>query len=90
MEIAKLEAELKNLIVSSLLLSDLKPDDILSDMPLFAGGLALDSIDALEIGVEIEKKYGIKIDPDAESTKENFATIMSLARFVSNQMHAKV
>jgi acyl carrier protein len=47
------------------------------------GGLELDSIDALEIGVEIQKKYGVKIDPEDEHLQEHFRTVRSLAKFVS-------
>ena len=63
-----LEAELKELIVASLFLEDVSRQSMTSDEPLFGdAGLALDSIDALEIGVEIQKKYGVKIDPKIEN-----------------------
>ena len=79
-----LEAELKELIVASLFLEDVTPADIDSDEPLFGdAGLALDSIDALEIGVEIQKKYGVKIDPEDENLPEHFRSVRSLALFVS-------
>jgi acyl carrier protein len=79
-----LETELKELIVASLFLEDVSPADIDSDEPLFGdGGLALDSIDALEIGVEIQKKYGVKIDPEDEKLPEHFRNVRSLALFVS-------
>jgi acyl carrier protein len=80
-----LEAELKELIVASLFLEDVAPADIDSDEPLFGdGGLALDSIDALEIGVEIQKKYGVKIDPEDEHLSDHFRTVRTLATFVSS------
>jgi acyl carrier protein len=80
-----LEAELKDLIVASLFLEDVVPGDIDSDEPLFGdGGLALDSIDALEIGVEIQKKYGVKIDPEDEHLSDHFRTVRTLAKFVSS------
>ncbi len=80
----QLEAELKALIVSSLFLENVTAADIDSDEMLFGDdGLALDSIDALEIGVEIQKKYGVKIDPEDESLPEHFRTVRSLAKFVS-------
>jgi acyl carrier protein len=79
-----LEAELKELIVASLFLEDVSPADIDSDEPLFGdAGLALDSIDALEIGVEIQKKYGVKIDPEDENLPEHFRSVRALALFVS-------
>jgi acyl carrier protein len=79
-----LEDELKKLIVDSLLLEDVKPCDIDSEEPLFGDtGLALDSIDALEIGVQIQKTYGVKIDPEDENISEYFRNVRSLAKFVS-------
>jgi acyl carrier protein len=81
----ELESEIKELIVSSLMLEGVSPADIDSEEPLFGdGGLALDSIDALEIGVEIQKKYGIKIDPEDEHMQEYFRNVRSLALFVSS------
>jgi acyl carrier protein len=80
-----LEAELKELIVASLFLEDVSPSDIDSDAPLFGDtGLALDSIDALEIGVEIQKKYGVRIDPEDKNLRDHFRSVRSLALFVSN------
>ncbi len=81
----QLEAEIKELIVSSLMLEDVKPSEIDSEEPLFEdGGLGLDSIDALEIGVEIQKKYGVKIDPEDERITEYFRNVRSLAKLVSS------
>jgi len=81
----ELESEIKELIVSSLMLEGISPADIDSEEPLFGdGGLALDSIDALEIGVEIQKKYGVKIDPEDEHMQEYFRNVRSLALFVSS------
>jgi acyl carrier protein len=80
-----LESEIKELIVASLMLEDVSPADIDSEEPLFGDqGLALDSIDALEIGVEIQKKYGVKIDPEDERIQEYFRNVRSLAQFVSS------
>jgi acyl carrier protein len=81
---SQLEAEIKVLIVSSLMLEGVSPPDIDSEEPLFGdAGLALDSIDALEIGVELQKKYGVKIDPEDERVAEYFRNVRSLAAFVS-------
>lgn len=81
-----LEDELKELIVTSLQLEDVKPSDIGSEEPLFGdSGLALDSIDALEIGVQIQKKYGVKIDPEDEHISEYFRDVRSLANYVSSK-----
>jgi acyl carrier protein len=80
----ELESELKELIVASLYLEDIAPSDIDSVEPLFeGGGMALDSIDALEIGIAIQKKYGVKIDPDDKDVKEHFRSVRSLAALIS-------
>jgi acyl carrier protein len=80
----ELETELKQLIVASLCLQDVSPSEIDSEEPLFGDeGLALDSIDALEIGVEIQKKYGVKIDPEDENIEAHFSNIRALAKFVA-------
>jgi acyl carrier protein len=80
----ELETELKELIVASLFLEDIAPADIESAEPLFeGGGLELDSIDALEIGIAIQKKFGVKIDPDDKDVKEHFRSVRSLAAFIS-------
>ena len=82
-----LEAEIKELIVSSLMLEDVKSSDIDSEEPLFGDtGLALDTIDALEIGVQIHKKYGVKIDPEDENISAHFRCVRSLANFVSSKI----
>ena len=67
------------------MLEGVSPSDIDSEEPLFGdAGLALDSIDALEIGVELQKKYGVKIDPEDERITEYFRNVRSLAAFVSS------
>lgn len=81
----QLEAEIKELIVSSLMLENVRPSEIDSEELLFDdAGLGLDSIDALEIGVEIQKKYGVKIDPEDERITEHFRNVRSLAKLVSS------
>jgi acyl carrier protein len=80
-----LEDELRELIVAALQLEDVKPSDIDPEEPLFGdSGLALDSIDALEIGVQIQKKYGVKIDPEDEHVSEYFRSVRSLANYISS------
>jgi acyl carrier protein len=79
----QLEAEIKELIVEALVLEDLIPADIVSDQPLFVEGLGLDSIDALEIAVVLEQRYGVVVDDDAEANRERFASVRSLAQFVA-------
>ncbi|MBV9250640.1 MAG: acyl carrier protein [Acetobacteraceae bacterium] len=81
-----LETDLKRLITSCLKLEDLSPDDISSEEPLFGtGGLGLDSIDALELGVAIRKTYGLRIETVSEEVKAHFSTVRSLAAFIRSQ-----
>lgn len=77
-----LESQIKQLIVETLKLEEISPDEIDSDEPLFVDGLGLDSIDALELGVAIRKSYDIKIESASGELKEHFANVRSLARFV--------
>ncbi|HIZ87747.1 MAG TPA: acyl carrier protein [Candidatus Coprenecus pullistercoris] len=80
----ELVQELKREIVSALNLEDVNPEDIVSDAPLFGDeGLGLDSIDALELIVLMEKKYGIKLDNPAKG-REIFASVDSMARFITD------
>lgn len=78
-----LEHEIKELIISSLSLEDLRPEDIASDAPLFVEGLGLDSIDALELGVALQKRYGVTMSADAAETRRHFSSVGALARFVA-------
>lgn len=78
----KLEAELKELIVDALMLEDTRAHDIDSDQALFAEGLGLDSIDALELAMAIDKKYGVRIKADDEVNRQIFANVKSLAEYV--------
>lgn len=74
--------ELKEQIIKALNLEEMTPDDIDTDAPLFGEGLGLDSIDALELIVLIEKQYGIKLANPAEG-KEIFKSVATIADFVS-------
>jgi len=73
--------ELKVLIIKNLKLEDIAPADIDSAAPLFGSGLGLDSIDALELVVGLEKTYGFRI-PDEDVGKEAFASVNALADYV--------
>jgi len=79
-----LEQELKTLIIEVLDLEDITVDDINSEEPLFVDGLGLDSIDALELGVALQKKYGVKIEAEGEQTRELFASVKNLAKFITD------
>ncbi|MBP5587376.1 MAG: acyl carrier protein [Treponema sp.] len=79
----ELKQEIKELIISSLELEDVKPEDIKDDEPIFGKGLGLDSIDALELGVAIKKKFGVKLSAENEDSKKHFASVNALAEFIS-------
>lgn len=74
--------QLKNQIIEVLNLEDMTPDDIDAEAPLFGDGLGLDSIDALELIVLLEREYGIKLSNPAEG-KLIFKSIASIADYVS-------
>ena len=80
---AALIEELKSLIIEVLNLEDVTPADIETDAPLFNEGLGLDSIDALELGLALKKKYGITISAESEDNKKHFASVAALADFVA-------
>jgi acyl carrier protein len=74
--------QLKNQIIEALNLEDLTADDIDANAPLFGEGLGLDSIDALELIVLLERQYGIKLSNPAEG-KAIFKSVASIADYVS-------
>jgi len=78
-----LEHEIKELIISSLSLEDLRPEDIDAQAPLFVEGLGLDSIDALELGVALQKRFGVALSADAAETRRHFSSVHSMAEFIS-------
>ena len=80
---SELHREIKLLIIDSLGLEDIGVDDIDDEQTLFGEGLGLDSVDALELGLAIQKKYGFKIDADAKDTRNHFTNVASLAAFVT-------
>ncbi len=79
-----LTEDVKKLIITSLKL-DKAPADIADDEPLFGGGLGLDSIDALELAVAIERTYRVTI-PDEKVGKQVFASVSSLAKYVGENL----
>ena len=83
-----LKRKLKELLIERLKFEDMTPEDIKDDEPLFAGGLGLDSIDALEIVVMLETEFGIKVKNE-NSAREYFKSVSSLAEFVNQRMAAK-
>lgn len=75
-------AKLKTQIIEQLNLEGVSPEDISPDDSLFGEGLGLDSIDALELIVLLEKNYGLKIENPAEG-KKIFSTIRSIAEYIT-------
>ncbi|ODS23633.1 acyl carrier protein [Candidatus Endobugula sertula] len=85
----ELEQELKQLIIDTLDLEDISIVDIDSHEALFVEGLGLDSIDALELGLALQKHYNITLNADAEETKQHFASIHHLALLVNSQQKTR-
>ncbi len=81
----ELEQELKKLIIDVLELEDITVDDINTDEALFIDGLGLDSIDALELGMALKKKYNLKMGQDKEENKKHFYSVKTLAEFIESQ-----
>lgn len=82
----KLKLELKQLIIEALDLEDLTTDDIDEEAPLFSEeGLGLDSIDALELGIALRKKYSISLEANDAGNREHFRSINSLAALISGR-----
>lgn len=82
-----LKDRIRNLIIEKLKLEDVKPEDISDDTPLFGEGLALDSIDALELVVALEKEFGIKVE-DEEVGAKAFKNLSTLAEFINEKTGA--
>lgn len=77
-----LTLKLKQQIIEALNLEDMEPDEIETDEPLFGDGLGLDSIDALELIVLLEKNYGIKIENPKDGQKI-FYSVKSMAEYIT-------
>ena len=80
-----MQLEVKNMIIESLNLEDMTPEDINPKDPLFNEGLGLDSIDALELGVAIKKKYNITLSVEDKSIHKHFFSVETLTSFIQNQ-----
>ena len=78
---AELIEKLKREIIEALNLEDMEPEDIDKDAPLFGEGLGLDSIDALELIVLLEKNYGIKVQ-DPKEGKKVFYSVQTMADYI--------
>jgi acyl carrier protein len=80
-----IEDELKSMIVQTLMLKDVQAQEIDVDAPLFAEGLGLDSIDALELAVEIGRRYKVQIKSDDERNREIFRSVRTLSAFIAEE-----
>jgi acyl carrier protein len=81
MDTLKLKLKLKELLIKELNLEDITPDTFADDLPLFGEGLGLDSLDAVELVVIIQKEFGIDI-PDIKEGQKAFASVQSLAEYI--------
>lgn len=80
-ELTDLKRRVKELLIERLKFEDMTPDDIADDEPLFAGGMGLDSIDALEIVVMLESEFGLKVKNEA-AAREYFKSVSTLAQLI--------
>ena len=80
-----LKLEIKQLIIAALDLEDTRVEDIGDDLPLFGdAGLGLDSIDALELGIALRKKYQVRLEANDAGNREHFRSVNTLAAFVES------
>jgi acyl carrier protein len=82
-DLYELENEIKKIIIEALMLEDTSVEDIETEAALFDSGLGLDSIDALEIAIALENRYGVTVEDDPDKNRQIFASVRSLALFVS-------
>ena len=78
-----LNRQIKELIINALELEDISPENIKDDEPIFGEGLCLDSIDALELGVALKKRFGVKFSSENADNKKHFASVNALAAYIA-------
>ena len=83
MKRAELEDEIRQVILSSVEVDGLTAADLPSDAALFGDGVGLNSIDALEIGAALRKKYQVKFKANSDENRQHFRSIASLADFIA-------
>ena len=74
--------EVKKVLIKELQLEDVRPEDIDVDAPLFGGGLGLDSIDALELSITLERYYGLRIKSGDARNEQIFSSLGALTQFI--------
>ena len=77
--------DIKQMIIDTLNLEDLSPEDIETEDALFGDGLGLDSIDALELGLAVKNRYGVTLSAQSETLRAHFFSVATLAAFVNQQ-----
>ncbi|MBF0804394.1 MULTISPECIES: phosphopantetheine-binding protein [Neisseria] len=81
-----LETQIKQMIIESLGLEDITAAEIETDAPLFGDdGLGLDSVDALELGLAVQKTFGLQLDAERDNLREHFASVQTLAGFIRSR-----
>ena len=83
MKRSELEEQIRQVILSSVEVDGLTAADLTADQPLFGDGIGLDSIDALEIGAALRKKYQVKFKANSSENRAHFRTIASLVDFIA-------
>ena len=83
MELSELRLRVKELIVQELDLRDRRASDIDDSAPLFGDGLGLDSLDALQLAMAVEERFGVQI-PEGDEAKSIFASVDDLARYIAS------
>ena len=85
-----LETQIKQMIIDSLGLEDISAADIATDAPLFGDeGLGLDSVDALELGLAVQKTFGFQLDGEKDQLRNHFASVQTLADFLRSRQVEK-
>ena len=86
-----LENQIRSLIIESLNLEGMSPEEIADDTPLFGEeGLGLDSIDALELGMAVKKRFGVNLSGTTEENRSRFASVKTLADYIRTQKPEEV
>jgi acyl carrier protein len=87
MDVVSLKAEIKELIVKELNLEGRDPSSIVDDAPLFGGGLGLDSLDALQLAMTVEERFGVRI-PEGPEARPIFASVDALVAYIVEETSA--